>query len=123
MPVSNDGEFRVQTYLPVYIYQPLARGKKKRYAFSRSYLEEGTTHSSVRSIIQTFGQAESRSYETISYCWGDAKKLATITANGRALPVPISSFSALRRVRLIDSFRTVWIDAVCINQNDIDQRE
>lgn len=57
-------------------------------------------------------------YETISYCWGDADDQATIEINELILSVPTSSAAAIRRVRLPNDSRMVWIDAVCINQED-----
>jgi hypothetical protein len=41
-----------------------------------------------------------------------------ILLNGILREVPLSALAALRRLRLPDQDRTVWIDAVCINQDD-----
>lgn len=57
-------------------------------------------------------------YETISYCWGDSKRQAIISVNGRRVLVPASSSAALRRMRLALQKRVVWLDVVCINQHD-----
>ncbi|KAK4445997.1 heterokaryon incompatibility protein-domain-containing protein [Podospora aff. communis PSN243] len=38
------------------------------------------------------------------------------------LPVTANCVAALKRVRFISKPRVVWIDAVCINQNDLDER-
>ena len=61
-------------------------------------------------------------YETISYCWGDARDRVTIRLNGFPLPVPNSAAAAIRRVRFPDQDRTIWIDSVCTNQNDLVER-
>lgn len=61
-------------------------------------------------------------YETISYCWGDAAQRKVIALNSHNISVPSSSAAALRCVRLCHSERTVWLDAICINQNDIEER-
>lgn len=65
---------------------------------------------------------ETGSYETISYAWGDPAQRATILLNGVTFDIAKSSEQALRRVRLLHRPRTVWIDAVCINQTDIAER-
>ncbi|GIZ48350.1 hypothetical protein CKM354_001141500 [Cercospora kikuchii] len=61
-------------------------------------------------------------YETISYVWGDSQKLGTLVINGKAYIYAASSVEALRRTRYSNAIRTVWIDAVCIDQNNIDER-
>lgn len=61
-------------------------------------------------------------YETISYCWGNAAQRDLILLNGLRISVPSSSAAALRCVRLCQSDRTVWLDAICINQDDLEER-
>lgn len=43
-------------------------------------------------------------------------------ADGCAVFITKSSKRALKQVRLPDSTRDLWIDAVCINQDDIEER-
>jgi hypothetical protein len=61
-------------------------------------------------------------YETISYCWSDAAQRKVIALNSHKISVSSSSAAALRCVRLCHSDRTVWLDAICINQNDFEER-
>ncbi|KAK5729821.1 hypothetical protein LTR17_011582 [Elasticomyces elasticus] len=68
-------------------------------------------------------------YETISYAWGDPARTAFVTIKtGRLrtqqcrLWVPVNTEAALRRIRLPGRPRTVWIDFLCINQNDLTER-
>jgi hypothetical protein len=63
-----------------------------------------------------------RHYETISYVCGDQTIKATINLHGSKVQVPATSEAALRCMRLKDRARTLWIDSVCINQTDIDER-
>ncbi|KAK3680251.1 hypothetical protein LTR78_000629 [Recurvomyces mirabilis] len=62
-------------------------------------------------------------YETISYCWGDARLRWYIIVDGSPLNVPSSAAKALTRMRRKRSRRTLWIDAVCIKQSDLLERE
>ncbi|OCL07607.1 HET-domain-containing protein, partial [Glonium stellatum] len=57
-------------------------------------------------------------YEALSYCWGDPKKVAQISVNGEPFHVGKNLFSALGVLCHPDTTRTIWIDAICINQND-----
>ncbi|PPJ49951.1 hypothetical protein CBER1_04721 [Cercospora berteroae] len=61
-------------------------------------------------------------YESISYVWGDAQKFDALVINGQAYTFSATSVAALRRTRSTTAIRTVWIDAVCIDQNNLDER-
>lgn len=60
-------------------------------------------------------------YEAISYHWGDLER-RSIELDGFMLHTTRSTESALRQVRRRDEVRCVWIDAVCINQDDLSER-
>jgi hypothetical protein len=70
-------------------------------------------------------------YEALSYCWGDMKDTRTITLRHpehqggqvqQQFTVTANLASALRRIRHRDRDRILWIDAICINQNDVLER-
>ncbi|KAJ8105270.1 hypothetical protein ONZ43_g7492 [Nemania bipapillata] len=62
-------------------------------------------------------------YETISYCWGDPNSRCSILVNSISLLVPLSAAEALRRVRSPLVPRVVWLDAICINQEDAGEED
>lgn len=62
-------------------------------------------------------------YDALSYCWGDVSKRSPVVCNGKRLFVTPNLKSALRDLRLPDSPRLLWIDAIAINQADINERE
>lgn len=78
--------------------------------------------------------APAHAYEALSYCWGDAadrKDLAIQTAlhPGAAviqgtLPITASLWAALRALRpaVGQPARVLWVDMVCVNQADLDER-
>ena len=57
-------------------------------------------------------------YEALSYAWGDPTPNKVIFVNDRALKVATNLKTALRHLRYPDSSRTLWADALCINQSD-----
>jgi len=63
-------------------------------------------------------------YEALSYAWcGDhAVSNPVMELNRQPFPVTHELESALRRLRRADARRTMWIDWICINQADIDER-
>lgn len=62
-------------------------------------------------------------YEALSYVWGQSVGNHTITLDGkRGVPVTDNLYAALRRLRRPDRQRTLWVDAVCINQKNVEER-
>ncbi|KAK4888303.1 hypothetical protein LTR27_012798 [Elasticomyces elasticus] len=62
-------------------------------------------------------------YEAISYVWGAPAYSHTISLTGHGvLRITESLHDALQRLRSPDSTRTLWADAICINQADMTER-
>jgi hypothetical protein len=57
-------------------------------------------------------------YEALSYTWGDEKAEYPILIDGNVLYVRRNLYCALRELRGSQAARALWIDAICINQND-----
>ncbi|KAJ5116704.1 heterokaryon incompatibility protein-domain-containing protein [Penicillium angulare] len=57
-------------------------------------------------------------YEALSYCWGSQNKPESAILNGLTLPITTNLKAALQHLRDSQLPRTVWIDAICINQDD-----
>ncbi|TVY23978.1 Heterokaryon incompatibility protein 6,OR allele [Lachnellula hyalina] len=63
-------------------------------------------------------------YRALSYTWGDTtlKEIVECDNGGGQLLITANCASALRRLRLEDELTPIWIDSICINQNDIPER-
>ncbi|PMD54899.1 HET-domain-containing protein, partial [Hyaloscypha bicolor E] len=61
-------------------------------------------------------------YEAFSYVWGDATVTAPIKLNGQTFHATKNLEAALRILRLQNEERLIWIDAICINQSSIEER-
>ncbi|KAI1111531.1 heterokaryon incompatibility protein-domain-containing protein [Nemania sp. NC0429] len=57
-------------------------------------------------------------YETLSYVWGDQGDRTEISVDGNVVTVTSSLESALKQIRLTDSIRVIWVDQLCIDQDD-----
>ncbi|KFY88006.1 hypothetical protein V500_06634 [Pseudogymnoascus sp. VKM F-4518 (FW-2643)] len=57
-------------------------------------------------------------YEALSYCWGDLSNPVTIQCDTSTISVTQNLYSALVRLQKKQEIRTLWVDAICINQND-----
>lgn len=57
-------------------------------------------------------------YERVSYVWGDGHNKVMITVDGHDTTITKPLELALKRMRLPGEKRTLWIDQLCINQDD-----
>ncbi|PQE22614.1 hypothetical protein CJF31_00001551 [Rutstroemia sp. NJR-2017a BVV2] len=72
--------------------------------------------------LRGFGR-RGHQYECLSYCWGSPEKPCLIEIDGVELPITESLNHALIQLRDHSFDRYLWIDAVCINQEDIPEKE
>ena len=61
-------------------------------------------------------------YEALSYVWGDPKPAIEVLCNGQTIVIQSELANALLQLRLRDTPRLIWADAICINQNDVPER-
>jgi hypothetical protein len=71
---------------------------------------------------KTVSLHENYPYEALSYAWGDAENLAKISLNKLEYYVTQNLSNALKQLRSQTADKTLWIDARCINQWDIPER-
>jgi hypothetical protein len=62
-------------------------------------------------------------YETVSYAWGDTSLRSTIFISGQNKDVPAGPQRVLQRMRLATKSRVLWIDAICIDQDNLSERD
>lgn len=61
-------------------------------------------------------------YEALSYTWGESPKHATLILQGNIFQIGANLDAALRRLRTTKSVRKLWVDAVCINQMNMEEK-
>jgi hypothetical protein len=61
-------------------------------------------------------------YEALSYCWGDHHEVKRIECNGQVLEIRENLEQALRFLRAKSKPRVLWVDALCINQQDTSEK-
>lgn len=62
-------------------------------------------------------------YEAVSYEWGDAEDKVSIDCNGKSLLVPRTIIPFLQRTQAKGRERTLWIDSICIDQEDKKEKD
>ena len=85
-------------------------------------LEPGKRDVLIQCTFYTVALDDNPDYEALSYAWGDPASLAAININGRPMLITTNLHSALQHLRDTDEPRIIWIDAICINQSDTDER-
>ena len=61
-------------------------------------------------------------YEGLSYVWNRRKLTTSINIDGRSISVDSNLASALMDLRYADRHRSLWIDALCIKQEDNEEK-
>ncbi|KAH7316975.1 heterokaryon incompatibility protein-domain-containing protein [Stachybotrys elegans] len=65
---------------------------------------------------------EKPKFHALSYMWGDGQASCDILLNGAAFGVRQNLWDALRYLRTHAADTSYWIDAICINQDDLAER-
>lgn len=85
-------------------------------------IQPGHRDASLACQLQDVVLNEQPAYEALSYTWGDANDRRPITLDGFPWDVTANLDCALRHLRHQDKPRIMWIDALCINQADMDEK-
>ena len=105
-------------------YSRLDEGRHEIRLMKILPVRDGSTSSSI--IECTFEVASLQDgprFAALSYSWGSWSNFKTVRINGKAVAVTENLYGALVMLRqkgIPETF--VWIDALCINQQDIDER-
>ena len=101
-----------------YLYRPLAAHGSIRLL----QLEPGSGSSELRGTITQALLNQNERFEALSYVWGSEEKPRSIQISNGKIQITQSLYSALMRLRRPNRSRLLWIDALCINQNDLEEK-
>jgi hypothetical protein len=82
----------------------------------------GKENDAIKCELRTVSLRNDPAFEALSYTWGDPNPKDTISVNGHPFEVTVNLELALRALREPQRPRVLWIDAICINQNDTDEK-
>ena len=106
--------------LPFYTYKALPKARDIRLI----RIQPAERHDNIVCDILHGNLDDSPQYEALSYTWGDPTTACRIICQNPFSTLAITSNceSALKRLRRPDTYRTLWIDAVCIDQTNLQER-
>lgn len=82
-------------------------------------LEDGQIHCKLKIVDVRPGRGPT--YDALSYRWGDVADPNLIHCNGVSFKVQQSLFRALYQIWSQDPTLLIWVDAVCIDQNNLSE--
>src|ERR1700712_3541755 len=85
-------------------------------------IKPGTFSDDIECTLQHADLSFKPVYEALSYCWGKSKDLHHIILDGLDFTITANLDVAIRRVRFPNRPRILWIDAICINQSDDNEK-
>ncbi|KEY75186.1 hypothetical protein S7711_01628 [Stachybotrys chartarum IBT 7711] len=104
--------------LEQFVYTPLQAGEIRLLYPEIVSETEQRWSVKVVSLKDQLGQRTRLEYDALSYTWGDQTDRFPITLNGREIKIGHSLYEALPYLARRDSQLPIWIDGLCMNQQD-----
>ena len=104
---------------PRYPYEPLPSHFDH---FRLIELQAGKGASQLHCRLHTVPLSQAASYEAISYVWGDPSVKVDVACDDGLVAVTTNLKNALTLLRHPHQNRSLWADAISINQEDLDER-
>lgn len=105
--------------LDPFVYTPLSPGQIRVLEHN---VEDGTSEPTWIPRVINIGDADQEGqdidFDALSYVWGDHSEAFPLILNGREIQIHRSLHVALPYLSRRPSGRPIWVDAVCINQQD-----
>jgi hypothetical protein len=72
----------------------------------------------VECTLETIRVGDDLEWQALSYVWGETQANLSINVNGKSVQVADNLFDALHRIRSATARVRLWVDALCIDQNN-----
>jgi hypothetical protein len=76
----------------------------------------------IRCDLEIVSLDEEPAYTALSYVWGNPNDTVPIVVQGSSFQATKNLVAAMRRLRSSNDPLTVWIDAICIDQKNLDEK-
>lgn len=112
-PRTSSAESPVPIAPTPFVYDALQRGEIRLMNISPSRDRTAPIRATLKHQPLQYG-----TYEALSHALESEEQKATIHVNGQPLAINGSLLEALREIRSETKDRVLWVDFICINQND-----
>ncbi|KAK4100984.1 HET-domain-containing protein, partial [Parathielavia hyrcaniae] len=85
-------------------------------------LEPGSPSATIKAKLRHVTLTSKPTYEALSYTWGSPADRRPMSLDGFNGTVTANLSAALRQLCNQDRPRVLWVDALCVNQDDKDER-
>jgi hypothetical protein len=101
-------------------YQPLDQANQETRVLK--LLPSRTSSDTLRCKLEVVSLTSNPEFWALSYAWGDIKPTVILNIEDSQILITKNLATALRALRSTEDPITLWVDAVCINQNDVYER-
>ena len=101
-----------------YVYSPLEASHIRLIKVAID--EQDELHASIEHA--NLDPEDPITYSTLSYVWGDTSSTVQMPCNGKRIKITTTLHDALRQVSKFNPNKLLWVDQICINQEDLPER-
>jgi hypothetical protein len=117
-----DSQPEVSPSRPSFVYLKKLSGGDGACTIRLLNLHPGRPEDLICCDLQCVSLGATPEYEAISYCWGTRAGAIEIQCDGRPFMITKELAAAFKKFRREDSNRLFWVDAICINQDDTEEK-
>jgi hypothetical protein len=125
IPTNFEEEFLKQLSLEFgegFVHLPLEPHTSTHHSTRLIHLQPSLdSASTINCTLQHVNFLSASDFKALSYVWGDSSLTLPILIEDKPYQVTANCHAALRRLRELGE-SSIWIDAICINQQDDDEK-
>ncbi|RYP66822.1 hypothetical protein DL769_005917 [Monosporascus sp. CRB-8-3] len=109
-------------YVDYHVYNPIEDKSRETQKIRLLRLKKRRPFGEIRCQLVVEDLRQCPAYDAISYHWGNGEKTEPILVDGRVMLVSPTVMAVLYHLSSYKEDRYVWIDSICINQLDNEEK-
>ncbi|KAI7282370.1 hypothetical protein KC345_g3556 [Hortaea werneckii] len=107
---------------PAFCYSPLTQPKTDIRLLSFHHGAQDPDTSTIELSIENFPLQDAPPYAAMSYTWGEPPAQESVLIHDCTFPLRWNCWYMLRQLQKHRPYGYFWIDAICINQDDVEEK-